>query len=211
MGVRAGPSARGTALLAPGSPRDLFPKRKVDVVNGIQRILVSVVTVGVVAGAALAEEPVEPGRRRATLLGGVGNTMGWLGIQGEVYALGDRASLVGGLGAVVGDSDAGDLPGAPAPDGATYAIAARLFTGGTNHRAFLEASYSQVAWRASGSHAGGWRHDRLYGPGAQLGYQYVADGGFTALASGGVGYGRTDAGSDHADILLGFGLGYTWR
>jgi len=45
----------------------------------------------------------------------------------------------------------------------------------------------------------------------QVGYQYVADGGFTLLLSGGIGKITEDHRPQPDELLLGLGMGYTWR
>jgi hypothetical protein len=92
--------------------------------------------------------------------------------------------------------------------GLTFAGGLRGFTGGDKHRAFLEGSVSQL-FVESGP-LGSSR--RLYGPGVQAGYQFVAPGGFTIMASLGLGYApgvsrRVDGWAG----LLGLAAGYTWR
>jgi hypothetical protein len=85
----------------------------------------------------------------------------------------------------------------------------RAYTAGVNHRAFLEASYSQIALTAAPDKA------RRYGPGLQFGYQWVTHGGFTLLASGGAGMWRWEptagSGETEVDAILNLGVGYTWR
>jgi hypothetical protein len=53
---------------------------------------------------------------------------------------------------------------------------------------------------------------RLYGPGVQAGYQFVAGGGFTMMASLGLGYAPgVSRPVDGWAGLLGLAAGYTWR
>ena len=142
---------------------------------------------------ATAQEP-----RRASLVGGVGNSMGWFGASGELYFAGERASVFVGLGYTPA-LESGD------PSGVTVAGGVRGYTKGRHHRAFLEASVSQIAIEQNGE-------GRFYGPGAQVGYQYTAGGGFTLLASIGVGFVvAADPPGNRAQPLIGLGLGYTWR
>lgn len=151
--------------------------------------------------AAAASAQSAPAPRVVSVLGGVGNTMGWLGLQGERYLANERVSLVVGAGYTPA-IDAGDA------SGLTFAAGVRGFTPGARHRGFVELAVSQIAVETG---PGG---DRLYGPGAQLGYQYTAGDGFTLLVSAGLGYA---AGLDEASPssrwqpLLGLGVGYTWR
>lgn len=142
-----------------------------------------------------------PSPRVATAALGVGNAYGWFGGQVERYIARGRASIFGGLGYTPA-SDPGD------PSGLTVAGGVRGYTRGDRHRAFLEASVSQIEvelWEGG---------RRRYGPGLQVGYQYTARRGFTAMASVGVGHavGQTDALlPSSAAVLLGMGVGYTWR
>jgi hypothetical protein len=92
--------------------------------------------------------------------------------------------------------------------GLTFAGGLRGFTGGDKHRAFLEGSLSQL-FVESGP-LGSSR--RLYGPGLQAGYQFVARGGFTIMASLGLGYAPgVSRRVDRWAGLLGLAAGYTWR
>jgi hypothetical protein len=131
---------------------------------------------------------------------GLQKTMGWFGGQAERYVARGRASVFAGVGYTPAIDD-GD------PSGATFAAGVRGYTGGSRHRGFLEASVSQidVEMRVDGV--------RRYGPGLQIGYQYVARRGFTMLVSGGVGYprGGDEILGSSATALFGFGMGYTWR
>jgi hypothetical protein len=53
---------------------------------------------------------------------------------------------------------------------------------------------------------------RLFGPGLQAGYQFASRGGFTIVASAGVGYAPGVRDGENAfGGLVGLGLGYTWR
>jgi hypothetical protein len=140
-----------------------------------------------------------PGQRLATLTAGVGNALGWFGVQGERYLLDERVSLFVGVG-YTPELDQGD------PTGPTFAGGIRSFTGGISHRAFVEAGVSQLFISADD----GGR--RLYGPGLQGGYQFVSNGGFTAMLSIGVGYAfRMPRSSSPWASQVGVSLGYTWR
>ena len=160
----------------------------------------------------------EPGTRRFTLTSGLGNSMGWIGAQGEAYFVRDRLSLFGGLG-YTPEIDGGD------PTGITFAAGVRGYAGGAKHRGFLELSVTQVAIQ-SPIMLGGVVLDegkRLYGPGLQVGYQYTAGSGFTVMASGGLGLaiGASDLTlrddllevrrESEVQPLLSIGFGYTWR
>ena len=139
--------------------------------------------------------------RSVTVTAGVGNAMGWFGAQGEHYLGDERVSLFVGLG-YSPRFDQNDARGL------TFAGGLRGFTGGDKHRAFLEGSVSQL-FVESGP-LGSSR--RLYGPGVQAGYQFVAPGGFTLMASIGLGYAPgVSTPVDGWAGLLGLAAGYTWR
>jgi len=138
--------------------------------------------------------------RRATLTGGVGNSMGWYGVQAERYFAGERLSGFLGLG-YTPSTDGSD-------SGPTFAAGLRGFTGGFKHRGFLELSVTQVFVETDLYDDPG----RLYGPGLQAGYQFASGGGFTIVASAGVGYAPgTRDGETAFGGLVSLGLGYTWR
>lgn len=135
-----------------------------------------------------------------TVTAGVGNAMGWLGVQAEGYLAHGRLSAFGGLG-YTPSVDAFD------PEGITLAAGVRGYTAGLKHRGFAEASVCQVGIVSDPEEP-----RRFYGPCGQLGYQFASRGGFTALLSLGVGYALGATGYQHRTLgLLGFGLGYTWR
>ncbi len=142
-----------------------------------------------------------PAPRTVTAALGVGNAFGWFGGQAERYLGQGRVSVFAGLGYTPA-SDPGD------PSGVTVAGGVRGYTRGERHRAFLKASVSQIEVEL-------WEDGkRRYGPGLQVGYQYTARRGFTMMASVGVGHavGQTDAFvPSSAAVLLGLGVGYTWR
>ena len=148
-----------------------------------------------------AQSPDTPATRLrvATITAGTGNALGWFGVQGERYWR-DRYSGFIGLGYTPSLDDY--------PSGPTFAAGVRGFTGGYRHRGFLELSFSQLLLlRDLGD---GSR--RLYGPGLQAGYQLATRGGFTAMASAGLGYAPTvPEGEDELAWLGGLSLGYTWR
>ena len=142
--------------------------------------------------------PVPP--RVASLTAGVGNVMGWLGLHGEGYFARERLSGFAGLG-YMPRLDQGD------PTGPTFAIGLRGFTTGIKHRGFLALSLSQIAIGSSLEDP-----RRFYGPGLEAGYQYVARGGFTFMASLGVGWAPgIPEGENEVGEILALGLGYTWR
>lgn len=141
------------------------------------------------------------GQRRYTATAGVGNSMGWFGVQGERYLLDERLSIFAGLGwAPSVDPGKRDRP--------AFAAGIRSFTSGIKHRLFMEASASQVVRSTAGAIDGG----PYYGPGLQAGYQFVSPGGFTLMASLGAGYalGVPRTGDPWAR-QAGLSLGYTWR
>lgn len=178
----------------------------------------AIVVLTAAAGRLPAQDARQPRQDRespppvATVTAGVGNSMGWLGAQGERYLARGRLSLFGGVG-YTPEIDPGD------PTGITFAGGLRGYTGGERHRGFLELSGSQVAvqtLRQSGSGTGNGgqtlESKRLYGPGLQAGYQYMARSGFTAMVSGGAGYAVDATGSaNEIQAMLNVGVGYTWR
>jgi hypothetical protein len=146
--------------------------------------------------------PIQPAPRALTLTAGLGNAMGWFGAQAERYVRDERLGLFAGFGYV---------PAAQrgAASGPTIAAGVRTYTNGQKHRAFLEASISQIAVELSRCFDD---CARAYGPGLQLGYQFVGSAGFSCLASAGVGYAPSiPDGISKVQPLLGLGLGYTWR
>ena len=103
--------------------------------------------------------------------------MGVLGTQAEMYFGGDRLSIFGGLGYTPAFSEV-------RLSGVAGAAGIRIFTNGARHRGFLELSISQVLvqWSTSVEY-----RRFYYGPGIQVGYQYVALSGFTFMVSAGAG------------------------
>ena len=138
--------------------------------------------------------------RIATVTAGLGNTMGWLGVQGERYFAHERLSAFLGLG-YTPVRDSGD------PSGPTFAAGFRGFTPGVKHRGFLALCVAQMAVETGTDDPG-----RLYGPGVEAGYQFASLGGFTAMVGAGLGYapGMPDDQSA-VGAMLELGLGYTWR
>jgi hypothetical protein len=145
---------------------------------------------------ALAAQSDPPGMRGVTVLTGVGNSLGWFGAQGERYFAGDRMSLFAGLGYTP------DVDGNPS--GVTLASGLRGYTRGDKHRGFLELAVSQIAIQSG-------IERRFYGPGLQAGWQFVSRGGFTVMTSAGLGYIPAESVSAPVQLLIGLGLGYTWR
>jgi hypothetical protein len=143
-------------------------------------------------------------RRVATLTAGMGNVMGWFGAHAEGYFARERLSAFVGLG-YTPSIDPGD------PSGPTFAVGLRGFTTGFKHRGFLALSVSQLAVRSG---LGGFVENpsRFYGPGLEAGYQYASRGGFTFMASLGLGYAPgVPEGEKEVGEVLALGFGYTWR
>ncbi len=141
----------------------------------------------------------ESARRQVTAVGGLGNAMGWLGVAAELYFSGGRLSGVGGVGYTLD------------PTGLTFAAGVRAYTLGIKHRGFAELSLSQQVVTSPPAFLG--EGGRYYGPGIQVGYQYVTAGGFTFVVSAGVGY-ALDVDEFVSSRVAGMGslgFGYTWR
>jgi hypothetical protein len=152
------------------------------------------------APALMGQETPAPGRT-ATVTAGIGNTMGWLGVQAERYFARERLSAFLGLG-YTPSIDPGD------PSGATFALGVRGFTTGVKHRGFLALSVSQLFVEQGAAADPG----RLYGPGLEAGYQFASRGGFTVMAGLGVGYAPgMPEGESKFGSMVELGLGYTWR
>jgi hypothetical protein len=140
-------------------------------------------------------------RRVATLTGGIGNVMGWFGLHGERYFARERLSGFVGLG-YTPSIDPGD------PSGLTFAFGVRGFTAGFKHRGFFTLSVSQLAIESGLVE----NPRRFYGPGLEAGYQYASRGGFTFMASLGLGYAPgVPEGEKEVGEVLALGFGYTWR
>jgi hypothetical protein len=141
-------------------------------------------------------------QRGATLSGGIGNAYGWCGVTVQTYFAGGRAAVFGGVG-YTPDFQRGD------PSGMTVAGGLRAFSDGRKHRMYGELSFAQI-----GIEVPNWLHvngRRIYGPGAQLGYEYTTSRGLHLSASIGAGYGLGI--SDYETPwrpMLGLGIGYTW-
>jgi len=143
-----------------------------------------------------------------TLIAGLGNDMGGFGVQGEKYFRQGRFSVFSGFGYTPEDDR---YPGGPA-----VAAGVRGFTAGTNHRAFLEISISQMTTVSFDAHPPDGQ--KVYGPGLQAGYHHTAGGGFTFMVSVGAGYGigteflnPVYKDPDSVHVLGGLGLGYSWN
>jgi hypothetical protein len=159
-----------------------------------------------VAGPAIAtaQDRSGPGTPGVTVLIGIGNDFGWLGLDVAAY-LNPRLALFAGLGYTPA-ADPGD------PEGLTVAGGVRGFTPGLRHRGFLEIGVTQVAVETSLTPLAGVRGRRIYGLGAQGGYQFVSRGGFTGLLSTGLGYClREPVTGSRFQVLFGLGVGHTFR
>lgn len=170
--------------------------------RSLTRTLILAATLAGPAQAATQADPaaIPIAEPLVTVTAGVGNAMGWLGLQAERYFVHGRVSAFGGLG-YTPSADVYD------PEGITLAAGIRGYTAGLKHRAFAEASACQVGTLSDPEHP-----RRFYGPCGQLGYQFASRGGFTFLASLGVGYALGAESFRNRTLgLAGFGVGYTWR
>ena len=164
-------------------------------------VMTLLATLPSVLGAQVEAQRIFPAQRFMSVTAGVGNSMGWFGAQGERYFADERVSVFLGLG-YTPRFDRGD------PSGPTFAAGLRSYTSGAKHRAFVEGAVSQVLVENDPFNGS----DRFYGPGLQGGYQYVSFGGFTFMASLGVGYAlAVPHGVDPWGAQVGVGFGYTWR
>ena len=162
-------------------------------------LLVAMLLLG--SPAALVGQEATVGSRIATVTAGIGNTMGWLGLQGERYFARERLSAFVGLG-YTPSIDEGD------PSGPTFAVGVRGFTTGVKHRGFLALSVSQLFVESGG----GEDASRLYGPGLEAGYQFASRGGFTFMIGLGAGYAPgVPEGDSKVGSMVELGFGYTWR
>ena len=151
--------------------------------------------------AALTGQEATAPQRIVTVTAGIGNSMGWLGLQAERYFASERLSAFLGLG-YTPVIDQGD------PSGPTLALGLRGFTTGVKHRGFLALGVSQLFVESGFTEDPG----RFYGPGIEAGYQFASRGGFTFMVGAGLGYapGVPEAESGVASMIE-LGLGYTWR
>jgi hypothetical protein len=148
----------------------------------------------------MGQEAADP-QRIATVTAGIGNTMGWLGVQGERYFAHERLSAFLGLG-YTPSIDLGD------PSGLTFALGVRGFTAGVKHRGYLALSVSQLFVENSDADD----RSRLYGPGVEVGYQFASRGGFTVMLGVGAGYAPgMPEGQSAVGSMVELGFGYTWR
>ena len=144
---------------------------------------------------------------KASVLAGFGNALGWIGGQVEGYAAQGRVSGFAGFGYMPNIvSDEGD--------GFAGALGIRAFTAGSRHRGLLEVSLSVLSNTVSSTFGGDVLDEsRNYGPGIAVGYQFIGNGGFTIMLTGGVGLDdeEFDPQGSKFQATLGIGLGYTWR
>lgn len=153
------------------------------------------------APPALTGQQASDPQRIATVTAGIGNTMGWLGLQGERYFAHERLSAFLGLG-YTPSLDQGDA------SGLTFALGVRGFTTGVKHRGFLALSVSQLFAENGPTED----RSRLYGPGVEAGYQFASRGGFTVMLGVGAGYAPgMPEGESAVASMIELGLGYTWR
>jgi hypothetical protein len=157
---------------------------------------------------AFAQQPSaassDPGGPTVTVTAGAGNAMGVVGAQAERYLKGGRMSLFGGIG-YLPRIDPGD------PTGVSAAGGARLYTSGRRHRAFVEASVSEILSETLVAQGVVLRQSRRFGPGVQVGYQFVSRRGITGILSLGAGVPVGAESGARAALMAGMGLGYTWR
>ena len=93
------------------------------------------------------------------------------------------------------------------------ALGIRAFTSGNRHRGLLEVSLSALSSSVLSTFGGGEILDINYGPGIAVGYQFIGDGGFTTMLTGGIGLDdeELDPQGSKLQPTVGIGLGYTWR
>jgi len=155
--------------------------------------------------SVVGQEPAKPNeakKRTATLMAGLGNVFGWFGLHGERYFGDDHLSAFVGVGYT-------PAPEEFDPSGPTFAIGVRGFTPGMKHRGFLALSLSQLALLSAFDPE---ERARFYGPGLEAGYHYAAWGGFTFMASLGIGWAPgVPEGDKEVGEVLALGFGYTWR
>lgn len=157
------------------------------------------------SGVGAAADARTPPARSATLLAGYGNATGWLGIQGERYLGTGRYSVFAGLGYAPSVEER-------QATGVAVAAGVRAYTLGVRHRAFVDLLVSQLAAEVTPEGSLERGKKRSYGPAVQVGYQYVAQGGFTVVVSTGVGYAvNAIEGDRRVRSTVGVAMGYAWR
>lgn len=156
--------------------------------------------------AQAAEQNASPEPRVATVLAGVGNSMGSLGFQVDYYFHHERFSLFAGTGYAPCDTEDAS--------GIAFAAGARAFTGGRKHRALLEVSVSMLGFETLTEGGVVLLARKRYGPGLQVGYQYTRRGGLTFMGTVGLGYALgldSRNPSSPMTFMAALGLGYSWR
>jgi hypothetical protein len=178
----------------------------------LQRYLVPAVLAFALCAVTAAAQPAEPslalGRRKVTMLAGLGVATAGLGLQAETYFGRDRFSAFGG----VGYSPSFDEDGTVYARGAGVSGGLRAYTPGRVHRVYLEVAYGPIASEGAPE---GFPRDELalgYGPAAQAGWRMTRPGGFTLSLSFGVGHvSDTDRAAGDTDVVGFIGIGKTWR
>jgi len=175
--------------------RTLLARCRVPVAMAVTLLLVSTVPV------TAQDAP------RVSVLAGIGNAFGWIGGQVEAYVAQGRVSGFAGLGFMPNVLN-------HEGDGIAGAVGIRGFTPGNRHRGLLEISLSALSNTVSSTFGSDVvEKSRSYGPGVAIGYQFIANTGFTILVSGGVGL--DDEGLDPEGSRLqptaGIGIGYSVR
>ncbi len=163
--------------------------------------IVSALCLGVPCVAAEAG----PGAPVFSVVGGVGNSLGWCGVLGERYLRDGRFSVFAGLGYAPMFEES-----QPPPDTSGTLAAAgggRAFFGGRKHRVFVETSVSLVSHEWWVDESGSTQQADRYGPGLQIGYQLLTGRGVTLATSVGVGY-AVDSRYGSTHLLYGLAVGY---
>lgn len=147
-------------------------------------------------------------RRGLALMGGYGQSFGWVGVSVDHYFADGLLSGFLSAGYVPEKSDVYRTPSGP-----TGAAGIRAYLlGSFKHRGFLEVSVTEVSngvkpiFDETGALVGS-EDVHGYGPGFQLGYRFSSRGGFTLIAQGGVGYSFSEWSQSP---MIGLGFGYTW-
>lgn len=172
----------------------------------ILAIAALVLVAGVAPAPAAAQESAPPPTPNITVIGGLGNSLGWFGGSVEKYLADGRYSLFVGAGYTLEVDNQG-------PFGLTGAVGGRLYLAGDRWRWFGELSVSQHAVRERVElippDQVRIEKERAYGPGLLGGVQFTGRGGFTFHTGLGVGYSSAIENSEWS-VLLNLGLGYTW-
>ena len=142
---------------------------------------------------------------KASVLAGFGNALGWIGGQVQGYVAQGRVSGFAGFGY---------MPNLVSDEGGGFAgaLGIRAFTAGNRHRGLLEVSLSVLSGTVSSTFGSDIIDEsRNYGPGIAAGYQFIGDGGFTIMLTGGVDDEEFDPEGSKLQPTAGIGVGYTWR